>query len=238
MRQQKEEEAELRSQEAAARARSQQEHAAKQRFHQEREIEADARMRNAAALARAEDEQQHEKRQNKERVAEEQWEFAIQNARAVDEEKLAQDARERERKEKEASNVWRQGQYRKAQRGDESQPASGQFREVHGSANQQQQEAEAAQRTIRELMEIRGERKEDVLKNVALITVEAIDAELQGRCANRKRKLQPDDPARLPTLITELFVNLESSGDSSERFRFGKKRRLGSVESESAREKE
>jgi hypothetical protein len=77
-------------------------------------------------------------------------------------------------------------------------------------------------------MKIRGERKSEVLKDVVLITLEAIDREIASQKQDRKRKASSlqDDPARLPALVTEIFAKMEANGDTPQRFRFSKKRKI------------
>lgn len=97
------------------------------------------------------------------------------------------------------------------------------------AASRQKQEHDAAENFIQKIMAICGESKGDVLKDVALITLEVIDSELQSQKTQNaagKRKLVPKSPTRLPALVTELFAKLESSSESGENFRFGKKRKL------------
>ncbi|KAF2997935.1 hypothetical protein E8E13_005397 [Curvularia kusanoi] len=91
-----------------------------------------------------------------------------------------------------------------------------------------QNEAEAAQKFIRDIMRIRGESKADVLKDIVLITLEAVDQEIVSQKPGCKRKISTaqDDPGRLPALVADLFTRMESYGDGKEKFRFSKKRKL------------
>ena len=88
-------------------------------------------------------------------------------------------------------------------------------------------ETAAAENFTQEIMRIRGDSKTEVLRDVVLMTLEAVDREIVAQ-KGRKRKASSlhDDPARLPALVTELFAKMEANGDAPERFRFSKKRRV------------
>ena len=78
-------------------------------------------------------------------------------------------------------------------------------------------------------MRVRGARKEDVLKDAALVFFEAVDSELEAQMTKlRKREFAPelDNPERLCTQVDGSFARLEPNGEEEERFRFYKKRKM------------
>lgn len=94
--------------------------------------------------------------------------------------------------------------------------------------DRQRRESEAAQRFIHDIMQIREEKKVEVLKDITLIILEAVDSELKAqRDGQYKRKwaAEPKDSSRLVSLVDDIFGKLETGGEERERFRFTKKQK-------------
>ena len=235
LRQQKEDEIAARERKVAERANAMQQQDAQERIRRSDEKEADARMRVAAKLARTEAEVQKQKRQQDERDAEEQGLIAIQRALAEDERKRTEKTLDQQRYEKQTTEEldregWHRANEHRPQGDDEAGRGAAEkdYDHIMDDVACQHREAEAAEKFILEVMRIRGAKRRDILKDVVLITVEAVDLEIKAqRARSHKRKSGPtyDNPQRLPALIDSLFANLETSGEEQGRFRFSKKRK-------------
>ncbi|KAJ4376550.1 hypothetical protein N0V86_006663 [Didymella sp. IMI 355093] len=221
----RQQQAEAREQGVAARAQAAQRKVAQEQLRRDQEKEDAIRKAQQIVLLHAQEDyftcQRHE-----ESAYDDQWYTIAQLAQAEDEERLRQVASERARLERSAA----EDQHRMAQERQEAKlrrDSKHQDADVRFSLEELEREHS---RFIQEIMAICGESKDDVLKDVVLITVEAVDSEIQTqktREQGRKRKRATEDPARLPAFVTELFAKLKSGGESSERYRFGKKRTLG-----------
>jgi hypothetical protein len=237
---QRKEQAEIREKEVAARAQAAQRRIAQERLQQEREKEDEAKREREAILRNAQEEYLAHHRIEQEDYND-RW-HSIVLARAKHEARLRQEALERSKIKRKAAEEqrrlakeWEEARFRRHHQDDvDVKPALERLQCDDSSSSKtstlQQREAEAAEKFIQEVMMIRGESRDDVLKDVALITIEAIDSHIQAQKAresSQKRTRIQDDRARLPTLVTELFTKLESCGESQDRFRFGKKRKLG-----------
>jgi hypothetical protein len=238
----RQQQAEAREQEVAARAQAAQRIIAQEQLRRDQEKEDAIRKAQQALLVHAQE--VYLARQRREQSAyDDQWHTIAQLAQAENEERLRRAASERARLERSAAEEqhrmaqeWEEAKLRRdsQQQDTDVKPSLEDLEHDHSrfmqAAERQRREAEAAERFIQEIVAIHGENKEDVLKDVVLIAIEAVDSEIQTqktRESGRKRKRATEDPARLPTLVTELFAKLEAGGESSERFRFGKKRKLG-----------
>ncbi|KAH6644567.1 hypothetical protein C7974DRAFT_23214 [Boeremia exigua] len=209
-REEREEEEELRKQAKAF--------AEKQRLRQKKEDEAAAREQRVLERAAAEKRKIAEDRlQQITKAADERMQKVAKKAR----EDAANEARERQMEERENEQQWCEAI--------ERSQAEDNRKRVEETLARQQKETEAAEKFIQDIMQIRGETKDEVLKDVVLITVEAVDSELKIRRAKdlkRKSGFGNEDPERLFSLLNNLFAKLEADGEERERPRFSKKRKL------------
>ncbi|KAG9202377.1 hypothetical protein G6514_004351 [Epicoccum nigrum] len=206
-------------------AQSQNTKAAEERLRQIQGKEANVRMRKIARLSREEAEKEESKQEQDEKEAIEQWQAAIEQAQererveqknAMQQKKIAEDWQR--------ANLYRQQEQNK--------DVKLNINDLRNDCDQStedinRRETAAAENFIQEIMRIRGDSKMEVLRDVVLITLEAVDREIVAQ-KGRKRKASSlhDDPARLPALVTELFAKMEANGDAPERFSFSKKRRV------------
>ena len=229
MRRSKEDQAEARTRLVAAQAQEKYKKVAEKRLLQIRKEEAMVRMRKIAGLSCEEAEKEEGKRKEDEAEAIKQWQAVIEQARE-------RQAFERARIEQENATLqntiaaeWRKANLRRQEAQDEdTKPNINDLRRNHDQSTEDinRRETAAAEKFIQEIMEIRGESKSEVLKDAVLITLEVVDREIAVQKEGGKRKSLHHDPARLPALVTDLFVKMASIGEAPEKFRFSKQRKV------------
>jgi hypothetical protein len=231
VRQKKEHDAELRTRLAAEHAQSQNQKVAEERLRQIRKKEAEVRMREIARLSREEAEKEERKRKDDEEEAIKQWQAVIEQACERDRVERVRLEQENAMHQKKIAEDWKRANlHRQQELNEDVKPNIDELRNDYDQSTEDtdQRENAAAENFIQEIMKIRGERKSEVLKDVVLITLEAIDREIAAQKQDRKRKASSlqDDSARLPALVTEIFAKMEANGDTTQRFRFSKKRKV------------
>ncbi|OSS48914.1 hypothetical protein B5807_07074 [Epicoccum nigrum] len=229
-RQQREYDAEARTRLAAEQAQSQNTKAAEERLRQIQEKEANVRMRKIARLSREEAEKEESKQKQDEKEAIEQWQAAIEQAQERERVERVHLERKNAMQQKKIAEDWQRANlYRQQEQNKDVKPNINDLRNDcdQSTEDMNRRETAAAENFTQEIMRIRGDSKTEVLRDVVLMTLEAVDREIVAQ-KGRKRKASSlhDDPARLPALVTELFAKMEANGDASERFRFSKKRRV------------